>query len=341
MMNGTRALQRWAFCCLATSLWAGSLAASTGLVRTQTLQLREGWNSIYLEVTPEENTPDQVFAGLPVEKVATFYPRESPVEYISDPGTAGWNKENWAIWYAPHRADAFLSSLHAVHAHQAYLILASEEVTWTVEGLVERQQIRWKSDSFNHVGFVVDAVAPPTFAQCFAGSKAHQNPRIYRLVNGHWALVESPANTLMQSGEACWVFCQGSSDFQGPLDIRLQHQRGLIFGGDDRAPFAIRNRSPMPVTIAVHTQADLPSLPLSYRIRVLGEKQIRNAAVPLPATLGLGNVEPDEVKGFYFEVRPEEMTAPVQRTLLRISTDLGIHYWIPVVAHRSAQPVIP
>jgi len=147
--------------------------------------------------------------------------------------------------------------------------------------------------------------------------------------------VSSPAGTLMKSGEACWVFSQGSSDYQGPLDVQLQHGRGLIFDHTGSVTLSLRNHSTVPVDVSLHTVQGEAELPVSFRIRFLGDKEMKNATAPLPVTLRLGNIEPAETKGLQFEVRREEMTGTVQRTLLKISTDLGVHYWIPMVANRS------
>src|SRR6185436_11818371 len=132
-----------------------------------------------------------------------------------------WKKDGWAVWYSGRRSDAFLSTLHAVDGNKAYLIYADTAVTWNVTGVVTYNPVRWRGDSFNHVGFGVSAVSPPTFEKFFAGSAAHAQKKIFKLVNGHWTLVTDPITETVRSGEAYWIYAKGSSQHQGPLNLRL------------------------------------------------------------------------------------------------------------------------
>src|SRR5258706_15553311 len=193
--------------------WAGTAAtALADTARTQTIELSRGWNAIFLEVFPAAGAPEAVFSNAPVSIVAAHFPLPNSVEFVTDPSRINWKKEGWGVWYAPGREDAFLSNLHAMDGNKAYLIYAERDFTWAVVGDVQFEKQRWKADSFNLTGFGLDDVSPPTFGNFFAGSKAHTQPRIYRLVNDRWAKVTAPDATLMKSGEACWIYCQAASD---------------------------------------------------------------------------------------------------------------------------------
>src|SRR5262249_20386346 len=152
----------------------------------------------------------------------------TPLEFIRDPGLVRWKEDGWSVWYAPQRPDAFLSNLRAIQGNKAYLIYAERACTWNPGGYVVFQAPHWQSDSFNLVGFPVDSVSPPTFAKFFAGSKAHQELRVYRLVDERWVPVNNPGSTPMRAGEACWVYCEGGSDYQGPLAVNLAYGKGLV-----------------------------------------------------------------------------------------------------------------
>jgi len=52
---------------------------------TQSLGLKAGWNAVYLEIGPAEADPDIIFSGTPVTQALTFYPKNSPVQFIQDP----------------------------------------------------------------------------------------------------------------------------------------------------------------------------------------------------------------------------------------------------------------
>src|SRR6185436_15532008 len=63
------------------------------VVRTQTIQLRQGWSSIFLEVSPTNSDPAAALGQLPVGIVAAYYALETPVQFINDPASIGWKKE--------------------------------------------------------------------------------------------------------------------------------------------------------------------------------------------------------------------------------------------------------
>ena len=65
---------------------------------TQTLDLKAGWNAVYLEIGPAEADPDVIFAGTPVTQALTYYPKNSPVQFIQDPAETPWEKSGWSRW---------------------------------------------------------------------------------------------------------------------------------------------------------------------------------------------------------------------------------------------------
>jgi len=91
---------------------------------------------VFLQVSPTNREPDAVFANTPIEIVATYFAVERSVQYIQNPGSTGWNKNGWSVWYASSRPDAFLSSLHAVHGNRAFLIYATQDFMWQATGAV-------------------------------------------------------------------------------------------------------------------------------------------------------------------------------------------------------------
>ena len=184
---------------------------------------------------------------------AAYFGGDSPVQFIQNPGSISWKKDGWAVWYAPSRPDGFLATLFAINGNRAYLIYAESDFIWNVGGDVNLGKAKWKPDSYNFVGFGVDAVAPPTFGKFFAGSPGHQPGRIYRLVNGQWTLIASPATAPMRSGEACWIYCQGASDYQGPLTVKLAtgDRVAPALATAPKSPVSLENRTADPLTVKV------------------------------------------------------------------------------------------
>ena len=101
---------------------------------TQTFLLRAGWNSLWLEAQPANNSVSNVFAGLPLASVWTYVPNGNAVEFISDQNEAPFNDPAWLRSFPAGQPEAFLNNLFAVHAGRAYLVKLTNAATLTVTG---------------------------------------------------------------------------------------------------------------------------------------------------------------------------------------------------------------
>ena len=220
---------------------------------TQTLDLKPGWNAVYLEVQPASNSPAVVFRDLPPESsVWAWTGKNSPVQFIQDPSEAPVSKPPVA-GDLHSSAESPLNNLYAITANSAYLIRlpAGAARTLSIEGRPTIRHKNWIPDSFNLTGFGFSG-APPTFAAFFAPSASHRNQAIYRLNNasGAWEIVNNPATTAMRSGEAFWIYCQSGSDYQGPLTVEANGADGLDFGvGITILTLDLRNASTVDKTV--------------------------------------------------------------------------------------------
>ncbi len=305
------------------------------LTRTQTISLHKGWNAVYLQVTPTDAVPADVFGSLPVAIVATYFGSLTSAEYIQNPSTNAWKQAGWGTWYAANRPDAFLSTLNAITGPRAYLILATRDFTWTVTGTVTFQPYLWQSDSYNLAGFCLDDQAPPTFDKFFSGSTAHRPCKIFRLVSDQWQLVADPVNTPMKSGEACWIYCKGGSDYQGPLKVTLRVGQQITFGDGDQATIIFANTGTDPVKISVSTVSTDAGLPLGYLMNSVTPGQINQAVFDLPQNYQMpSTLESGSSLALWLKLKRDQMTSATQSTLLKISTDSGEQVWIPATGTR-------
>ena len=335
-MSPHRRLAAVLLCTVVVVSACDGFGAASGTLRTQQIQLRAGWNSFFLEVCPQDTAPGVVFSNAPVTIAATYFPLANSVEFLTDPVRINWKKEGWSVWYAPRRSDSFLSSLYAIDGNRAYLLYSEQDFLWSIDGYVTFEPVRWKSDSYNHVGFGVDQQSPPTFGKFFAGSKAHAQAKFYRLVNDKWTKVTTPDSTPMKSGEAFWAYSQGASDFQGPLNVVIPAGHGVIFGGQGTARIALGNSSSDP--LGIHTEllgGGSASLPLSYVLKGLVGDRIQDVFIDLPQNHSLPALEAGAKSYFTLQVRRERMSQAVQSTLLKISTDVGTEVWLPLAAQRE------
>ncbi len=212
----------------------------------QILTLQPGWNAVFLEVEPENNDTESVFQGLPIESVWTWNPKRSAVQFIQDPDESQLQATGWLGYFPFPRPEAFLTNLFRVRANQPYLIKlgGTSPVDLAFVGRPQVPRPRWIPNAYNLVGMALDPARPPTFEQFFAASPAHAGQPIWRLTAGQWQMVSAPASTLMQSGEAFWIFTQGASDYTGPLAVDVRVGDGLDFGATvDRLRLTLSNRS--------------------------------------------------------------------------------------------------
>lgn len=329
---------------LLDGVWLVGLLAVIGFVpvaaadalQSQTINLHKGWNAVFLQVEPTNARLADCFGGTPVTMVASYVGDGLTVQYVQNPTTNTISQQNgWLVWYAPTRPDAFLTRLFNLTGNKAYLVYSKSDYVWLVSGTVTLATVRWKPNSFNLVGFGVDELSPPTFDQFFAGSDAHHPYRIYRLVNERWVLVDSAPATQMRSGEACWIYCKGSSDYQGPLYAKIQNGKTVTLNGPSPAGVLLANNSKNPLSVRVEKVGGNPGVPLGFVLRAVTESNVVAATFDLPDVYNMPAFDPGESRGFWLALHPERMTADAQSTLLKITTDIGTQCWLPVEGHRS------
>jgi hypothetical protein len=301
-------------------------------VRTQVLDLKKGWNAVWLEVEPLENDADKVFAGQAVDVCARYFRPVSSPDYIRNPAEKPFNQEGWAVWYAPSREEAVVRQLGKVNGHAGYLVHATQDFRWSVTGTEEFRPYTWKLGSFTLAGFPVDAENAPTFASYFAGSGGKVGSQIYRLVDGRWqraALTEK-----MRAGEACWIYAEGETTYQGPITIEMSAW-AVDFGSlDTRRPLTVINTSGaaarLSMEVAEAHSTVVAGLPVAQSEVEISTLNVRTA--PLAGSREV--LDTGEGDTVHLVVQRGLMTAPVQTALLKISDGVGSHLWVPVRAEK-------
>ncbi|MCA9410860.1 MAG: hypothetical protein KC944_06600 [Candidatus Omnitrophica bacterium] len=200
---------------------------------TQDIQLKPGWNSVFVQVEPEDRNLENLLDGIPVKSVWAWNKRVDSVQYLTDPEDLLPENPEWLHWEEPDSPSSFTNNLHIIRGGKAYLIHLGgvRNVTWRVTGIPNLNEIEWIPDSFNLVGFNLNPSAPPRFGSFFALSNAHAGQPIYRLNDrSKWVQVSNPTTAPMRNGEAFWIFTDGPSTFQGPLAVGSPSGPSLDFG---------------------------------------------------------------------------------------------------------------
>ena len=309
------------------------ISAQADALRTQTVSLHKGWNAVFLQVDPTNASPSDCFRGTPISIVA-LYSGSKAVQYVQNPTTNNLNPSHgWSVWYADARPDAFLTSLFSISGNNAYLIYSQNDFVWSVSGNVILRQIKWKPNSFNLVGFGLDDASPPTFDQFFDASAEHHPYKIYRLANDQWVSVGNAQTTQMRNGEACWIFCNGSSDYQGPLYVKPELGQSINLYGLTQAGTLLANKTKNPMVVRVENSSS--AVPLAYMLNIVTSSNVVATSFDLPTVYSMQTFEAGERRGFWLRLRPEQMADATRSTLLKITSDIGTQCWLPVNAFRS------
>jgi hypothetical protein len=296
----------------------------------QTFQLRNGWNSIWLEIEPTNTSIAAVFANLPLASVWTYVPKDSSVEFIQQQTEDLFNEPAWLPHFPPPRPEAFLSKLYEVHALQPYLVKLTNvatTITLTVTGVPVVRPVKWITDSFNLRGFPVNPNIPPTFASFFGNAPAHAGQAIYELQpGGQWQLVN--LSTTMKRGEGYWSFCRGDSTYQGPSGITLDFGEGLIFGTvlNELTPRII-NSSTNARTVCLRDLFTGANNPLSYQIFVNNRLNWVNLPSPYCFTIG-----PGTTIDLRLAMRRKDFSGTNFASIIEVTDDIGTRYLVPVTA---------
>lgn len=331
-----RARAHRTFCWPARALLLGLILAASAhgqALRTQSVELHQGWNAVWLEVDPVDPAPAAVLAGAPVEIAAVYRPRVTPVESLTNPADAPWKKEGWMVWYASGRPEAAVSTLTALYGHQACLVFASRDAIWNVAGRVTHRPLRWQPDSFNLVGFGIDPARRPSFETFLAAAPAHRGEKCFRLVDGEWTLVRDLVRTVLRPGEAYWIYSRGASDFQGTLAVRPQGRDGLDFGrlgNAARLELVNGGGTSAVFTLEPGSASDGPSVPLAWERRDLSKLSTDYPAFNGP--LALTATDPADYAVIRFRVRRGDMTTSQHSSLLRVTDGRGALQWVSVRA---------
>jgi hypothetical protein len=302
---------------------------------TQSFNLQAGWNSVYLEVQPTDNSTATLFANQPVASVWARAERISSTDFIQDASEATFNRAGWLAWFPPSRPEAFVGNLFAVQANRAYLIKANSAFTLTLSGRPSARQPGWVPDKYNLRGFPVNAAAPPTFKNFFRYSAAHFDVSLDRMqgafrlgANGQWTAVAN--SDALRAGEAYWIFSKGASDYSGPLGLEFDTGNGLDYGLEtDQLNLGLRNRTTGGQIVTIRDLTGNPALGIRQFSPTLGAQW-----PPLASPFAL-NVNAGSTETLRLSIVRGVLNSTTYETTLEITDTTGTRHWLPVSGART------
>ena len=236
-----------------------SLASARAQWVTQTLQLTNGWNAVFLHVDASYNTIDNLVGNdgnNPIQQIWRWNPTLR-TQYIDTPATPTPTLD-WVFWTRTNTAASPLQGLIGDSAYLVYVGVNNYSVTpysytWKVKGKPVPPRHTWTVSGMNFVGFPTVSNAPPKFDVFLAQSPALQTitPEIDYYPGGELVAGRSPmllpsALFFLQPvtrGQAYWMR-SGTvfNNYFGPFEVASVPQGGLNFStGGSQVSFRLNN----------------------------------------------------------------------------------------------------
>jgi hypothetical protein len=211
---------------------------------TQTVELKQGWNAVFLTVQPVPASCDAVFADAPVERVTMWNRVKGGTEYISDVSEELPRPSDWLVWRPASNPESRLNSLSMLMAGSSYLINMSAPATLNIKGRAVLVHPEWLPNEMTLTG--VPTAGGVNFADWFRhsdeiGVDAGDGGAIYEIrTDGSEFQVYRPSVVDIKTGEAYWIKTGQVLNFDGSLGVTLDNGEDWIDFGSDLVTCKLR-----------------------------------------------------------------------------------------------------
>ncbi len=262
----------------------------------QRVELKKGWNAIWLGIAQDSATADEVFGTWPTDSVSVYRAEAfaKAGTYVSSAGEAALPRQPFAIWLRGHTAE---STLHRVVGDAVYVLKASEPYSVTLRGRPVGRRMDWHGTEggANYFGVSVPEGVSVSPADYLAGFPS-QPETVYRLggVGDVPEALPQLGSWKVRQGDVLVLPSVGPSGWNGAFEASPRY--GVDFGeGGTTGTVTFRNDSGAEQTLRLeHRGADGkadPRLTLWYRdadsLAATSNSWFRLEA-PLTKTLGAG-----------------------------------------------------
>lgn len=204
--------------------------------RTESFNLVDGWQAIYLRVDTDDELIGGILEGYPqVQEIWRWKPESLDARIIDSPSKPVSGVE-WQLWKRDDRSN---SNLYILYPNSAYLVKVDEgsgSFTLPIKGRVTSPVIRWRTDGLNLLGFPTNPDFPPSVESFFAPAEIFdQTTEIYGYSGGSLSAGTNPAQLIprfasVERSKAYWIRSNKYADYDGPLRVRAAIGEGIDFG---------------------------------------------------------------------------------------------------------------
>ncbi len=279
--------------------------------KTETYDLKGGWNAIYLHGDATHATPDQHFASGDAANILEIWrwnTNPNQVQFTTSPQIPSAGTPEWTVW----KRDGSVSDLTNLSANSAYLVKCLGSATDSYQVTIPQRPVppatTWVRAGANLLGFpsFKNTTNFPLFSDYFATFPAAiaPNSKIFKYTGGDFGpanpiQVFSPGQEQVDRNQAYWFESAVISNFYAPLEISLSNPGGFDFGRTGSVITArIRNRTAATVTVTITpTSSDSPpasqpaiegDVPLTLRTPEAGTGQIIATPITTPVQQVVG-----------------------------------------------------
>ena len=239
--------------------WVAMFAAHAAVTVSQTINLKRGWNAVYIEVAPTVS-PDEAFAGWPV-KSAGFYDPASFLatrQFSQSWDSQGLSMNPVAMW---HRGVPEASQVKNIPAGTVCLVFNTNDTATAVSivGVPAAPRMTWHvtdtNEVYNFVGFSLQPgakIAPSDYLEGFDGDFLKSG---FFIFSGNYedrspSITQIFSSTKVSDGDVLLVASDSQSDWSGVLNV--SPMGGLDVGSESsKATLSIRNDGEETRTVAV------------------------------------------------------------------------------------------
>lgn len=232
-------------CVIASLLLAGQRVKAQWAA--QNVVLTQGWNAIFLNVSPSPSECDAVFGASPrILSARRWAPVSADdIQYDEATGTIVPNSGSWLAWFPTNSPNRSLANMSKAPGAAAYLVELSSgaPVTLAVYGRPVAISHTWVPGAHHFLGLPVATNAPVSFSSFFASvtnaipMDYRQGGELYRVrSDGSSERIFIPTLAYIAPGQAYWIKAVAPAVFAGPVGVTVETPGGWMDFGRRLVP---------------------------------------------------------------------------------------------------------
>lgn len=226
---------------------------------TQTLELKAGWNAVFLHVDADHATLDQLVGAAapvttPIEQIWRWNPSPVTGQFVVSPQQPVDGGNQWTSW---SRAEGAGSALQRITGNGAYLVYSTTDYVWQLKGNPVLPRYEWTSSGLNFLGFPTVTEQPASFEEFLGDAPALQVGEIFRYGGGEFgpdnpSRIVALRRTPVRRGEAFWLRAGGVfNDYYGPFEVTASGAEMGLGTSLSVFSFRVRNQTDQDLTVTL------------------------------------------------------------------------------------------